>query len=222
MNHAFTFTVLILWLVTGSIGGIILNDNETDCPAEFTLPCGVNAHCQYKTEVPECICNQGYTGDPYAYCEEQVEHETETTTNTRTKRDTDEQNTSVVNSEDLEPPPSPSIVNDICVPNPCLNGGVCQKLGTYYACMCPAPWCGWNCEKIQGDETDECEKWAKKGYCENDFREFMLDNCPDSCRDWFIWKYQQDYSEGSGVDPDPRDQPEGSGVLDDNSDDDLS
>lgn len=204
-------------MVKGSIGGAILQENN-DCPAEFNF-CGVNAHCEYTSDVPECSCDQGHIGDPYEHCHK--ENDETDNSNTRKKRDTDAQDTTVVNTSELQPPP-PTIVNDICIPNPCLNGGTCQKLGTYYACICPVPWCGWNCEKIQGDETDECEKWAKKGYCENDFREFMLDNCSDSCRAWFIWKYQQDDPEGSGVDPDPRDQIEGSGLLDDNSDDDLT
>jgi len=98
---------------------------------------------------------------------------------TRTKRDTTI--TTVTKTET-------SIEDDLCIPNPCKNGGSCQQLGDFFACICPTPFCGWYCEKTEGDQSDECERWAKLGYCINDFKEFMLSNCPRACRDWHLFK----------------------------------
>ena len=40
-----------------------------------------------------------------------------------------------------------SIVEDPCIPNPCLNGGTCSKEGDSYLCQCAEGWNGKNCDK---------------------------------------------------------------------------
>jgi hypothetical protein len=36
--------------------------------------------------------------------------------------------------------------------NPCLNGGTCQRIGTYgYACLCVVPYYGSVCEILDGN-----------------------------------------------------------------------
>ena len=45
------------------------------------------------------------------------------------------------------------------------------------------------------DESEECVEWAQRGFCNSDFREFMLQHCRASCR-----KYDNAESPGSGDD----------------------
>lgn len=44
------------------------------------------------------------------------------------------------------------------------------------------------------DESEECIEWAQRGFCNNDFREFMLDHCKASCK-----KYGDDEGSGYGA-----------------------
>ena len=50
-----------------------------DCPTEKACQsqkcidpcpglCGVNAFCRVRNHIPVCLCNQGYTGDPFLQC----------------------------------------------------------------------------------------------------------------------------------------------------------
>ena len=31
--------------------------------------CGTNAYCRVRNHIPICICNQGFNGDPFSFCE---------------------------------------------------------------------------------------------------------------------------------------------------------
>ena len=31
--------------------------------------CGVNAYCRVRNHIPICVCNKGYTGDPFSQCQ---------------------------------------------------------------------------------------------------------------------------------------------------------
>ena len=39
----------------------------------YTSACGQNAHCKARNHRAVCICNPGFEGNPYAYCEERKE-----------------------------------------------------------------------------------------------------------------------------------------------------
>jgi len=192
MNHVFTLSVLLLWLVRGSSTAAVVSfDESNDCPEEFTLECGTDAHCQRGEDefrLPECVCNNGYNGDPYKECVKDEDAEDES--RSRQKRDTTSMDSSTIGNTTTTTTTT-EISDDLCFPNPCKNGGTCQKLGDFFACICPTPFCGWYCEKVDGDQSDECERWAKLGYCENAFKEFMLSNCPRACREWKQFKYSQ-------------------------------
>jgi len=209
MNHVFTISVLMLWLVRGGTAGIydklVVFDKDiiNDCPSEFTLLCGTNAHCQVN-EVPECVCDDGHDGNPYDLegCGQVLRRkrdiqESETEPESESESLTESDTSTTLTNDDPTNSAQATVNDDICLPNPCLNGGTCQKLGSYFACICPVPFCGWYCEKVQGDETDECEEWAKKGYCANDFKEFMLSNCEKACNDWYRTQPSLDDPEGS-------------------------
>lgn len=220
MNHVFTLSVLLLWLVGGgSTAAVVVETESNDCPKEFTLECGTDAHCQRGDDefrLPECVCNDGYSGDPYKTCvkDEAVQIES----SSRRKRDTSAVETVLV-VEKTTTTTTTDISDDLCFPNPCKNGGTCQKLGDFFACICPTPFCGWYCEKLEGDQSDECERWAKLGYCENAFKEFMLSNCPRACREWKIFKFSQRVIN----EPDQEASASGEGEVDpdDMDDDDL-
>ena len=44
-----------------------------------------------------------------------------------------------------------------CVPNPCLNGGLCQSVnGVFQSCNCMPGFCGTNCECVLNAVTNSC------------------------------------------------------------------
>lgn len=72
------------------------------CPGS----CGVGAHCSVINHTPICTCPEGYTGDPFSYCQVKP------------------------------PPPPEPVETDPCNPSPCgpnaqCNNGVCTCLPEY-------------------------------------------------------------------------------------------
>jgi hypothetical protein len=41
---------------------------NTKCKDPCPGTCGPNAECQVINHLPQCTCRQGYTGDPFRYC----------------------------------------------------------------------------------------------------------------------------------------------------------
>ena len=68
--------------------------------------CGTNAYCRVSNHNPSCVCNSGYTGDPFRSC--------------RLK---------------TTPPPVTEVI-DPCNPSPCGSNANCQQRTRAAACQC--------------------------------------------------------------------------------------
>lgn len=48
----------------------IRNKCQNPCPGT----CGLNAECQVINHIPSCICNSGFSGDPFKHCNRQKDN----------------------------------------------------------------------------------------------------------------------------------------------------
>lgn len=70
--------------------------------------CGANAQCHTLNHIPNCVCEQGYVGDPFTVCR-----------------------------LPLPPPPAPvPDFIDPCVPNPCGDNAECRHHKNVGSCVC--------------------------------------------------------------------------------------
>merc|ERR1712106_1023847 len=68
--------------------------------------CGVNAYCRVRNHIPICVCNKGYSGDPFSQCQRVT-----------------------------TPRPAPEII-DPCNPSPCGINAECREQNNAAACVC--------------------------------------------------------------------------------------
>jgi hypothetical protein len=70
--------------------------------------CGINAMCRVVQHSPICVCERGYTGNPFVIC--QIER--------------------------VVAPPPPEQVRDPCVPDPCGPNSECRRVNGQAICSC--------------------------------------------------------------------------------------
>ncbi|XP_071963376.1 uncharacterized protein [Antedon mediterranea] len=138
-------------------------------------PCQNNGTCTGYSFWP-CLCPYEYTGD---YCEEESDYtfpswwwdwdwsswSSDDSYDTPTPYSDDNSGEVTVDwvdsddDDDRKPPDT-----NPCMPNPCLNNGVCERIGEYY------PYIPYYCECAPGFDGDLCEKdnRCEDNYCDNE------------------------------------------------------
>jgi hypothetical protein len=110
-------------------------NTDVDCTAGYCLSGGL---CRINGNVPYCQCPASYTGER---CELLI----------------DDSTTTIFPMTTLTPIiTTPPIVDDVCLLNPCQNGGTCYSNSDTYRCDCPELWTGPLCDSPVTGPGDVC------------------------------------------------------------------
>lgn len=128
--------------------------------------CGINADCRVVSHTPNCVCLNGYSGNPFERC---VIPQRELYKG--------ENSEVLLNDIFLAPQPKPADPIDPCLPSPCGANALCKEQGNAAACLCLPGFFGNPYDGCRPECTINSDCTSNKA-C---FNNKCQDPCPGTC-----------------------------------------